>query len=126
MSQQRFLSSPTSLTVSPGTNTTLSCLVENMGGECRWQKDGKVIMNKIRNHFLQYILIQPVGMYPGKYSLANPGVKGDCSLSITSVAMMLDDGEWECQVTSTSFQSQDALASRPARVTVQGNQTIDK
>lgn len=125
MSQQRFLSSPTSLTVSPGTNTTLSCLVENMGGECRWQKDGKVITYEINNHS-KYFPIQPVGMYPGKYSLANPGVKGDCSLSITSVAMMLDDGEWECQVTSTSFQSQDALASRPARVTVQGNQTIDK
>ena len=64
-------------------------------------------------------------MYPGKYSLANPGVEGDCSLTITSVAMMLDDGEWECQVTSTSFQSQDALASNPARMTVQGDENSD-
>ena len=60
-------------------------------------------------------------MYPGKYSLTNPEKTGDCSLTISSVDLMLDNGEWECQVTSTSFQSQDALASSLARLTVQGN-----
>jgi len=28
--------------VTPGHNTSLTCLVNNLGGECRWQKDGKV------------------------------------------------------------------------------------
>jgi hypothetical protein len=28
--------------VTPGHNTSLTCIVINLGGECRWQKDGKV------------------------------------------------------------------------------------
>ena len=83
------------------------------------------------------LYLQPVGMFPGKYSI--PAVKGDCSLSISNVDLRLDDGQWECQVytcphvllnsllffqiTSSSFSSQDALASRKARLTVQGNRT---
>ena len=39
---------------------------------------------------------QPVGLFPGKYSL--PGRKGDCSLAISNVDLRIDDGEWECQV----------------------------
>ena len=31
-----------------------------------------------------------------------------------------DDGLWECQVTASSFESQDALASKPARLVVRG------
>ena len=60
--------------------------------------------------------IQPVGMYPGKYSVSQSS--GDCSLTIQNVDISLDDGDWECQVTSTSFSSQDALASQAARLTV--------
>ena len=62
------------------------------------------------------IVSQPVGMYPGKYSLSQSS--GDCSLTIQNVDISLDDGDWECQVTSTSFSSQDALASQGARLTV--------
>jgi len=102
LSQQKFVTTPSLVVVAPGHNTTLACLVQNMGGECRWQKDGK-----------------PVGMYPGKYSLAQLGTAGDCSLTISSVDLRLDDGEWECQVTSTSFTTQDALASSSTRLTVQ-------
>jgi len=98
--QQGFSVEPQDELVAPGHNTTLTCLVDNMVGECRWQKEGK-----------------PVGLFPGKYSVAM--VKGDCSLTISNVDLKIDDGEWECQVTSSSFSSGDALASRKARLTVQ-------
>ena len=42
---------------------------------------------------------QPVGLFPGKYSVAM--VKGDCSLTISNVDLKIDDGEWECQVSKT-------------------------
>ena len=40
--QQSFLETPQSFISAPGDQVTLSCLVQNKGGECRWQKDGKV------------------------------------------------------------------------------------
>ena len=43
---------------------------------------------------------QPVGLFPGKYSVAM--VKGDCSLTISNVDLKIDDGEWECQVSILS------------------------
>ena len=118
MCQQEFITSPSSVLVPPGNNATLACLVRNMVGECRWQKNGK-----------------PVGLHPGKYSMPGVGEKGDCSISIARVDLRIDDGEWECQVgsscrlttltmlcqvTSSNVSSQDALVSRPARLTVQG------
>ena len=42
--QQKFLESPQSLISAPGKQVTLTCLVQNKGGECRWQKDGKVMI----------------------------------------------------------------------------------
>ena len=36
------------------------------------------------------------------------------------VDIKFDDGLWECQVTASSFESQDALASKPARLVVRG------
>ena len=116
MAEQSFLEEPSGVISAPGGNNgntdiilissdmcpgsvTLTCLVTNKGGECRWQKDGK-----------------PVGMHPGKYSLAP--AEGDCSLSIQDVDIRLDDGQWQCQVTATSFISQDALASTEAGLTV--------
>ena len=42
LSIQKFLSVPNEVFATNGGNTSLTCLVENMGGECRWQKDGKV------------------------------------------------------------------------------------
>ena len=41
--EQSFLEEPRSLISAPGGEVTFTCLVLNKGGECRWQKDGKVI-----------------------------------------------------------------------------------
>ena len=103
--QQQFSLEPSSILVAPGSNTTLTCLVMKMGGqaECRWQKDGK-----------------PVGLFPGKYSLPPSTQLGNCSLLISQVELLLDDGEWQCQVTSSNISYQDALASSLAVLTVQG------
>ena len=105
MCQQEFSVEPSSMLVAPGSNTTLSCLVMNMGSqaECRWQRDGK-----------------PVGLFPGKYSLPPSTPPGDCSLTIARVDLLLDDGEWQCQVTSSNISYQDALTSTTALLTVQG------
>ena len=40
--------------------------------------------------------LQPVGMEPGKYEMR--GSRGDCTLSVLTVEMKIDDGVWECQV----------------------------
>ena len=40
------------------------------------------------------------------------------------VDIKFDDGLWECQVTASSFESQDALASKPARLVVRGKEKI--
>ena len=32
----------------PGEDVTLRCLVQNKGGQCRWQKDGKVSQRVVR------------------------------------------------------------------------------
>jgi len=98
--EQSFLEEPQSVISAPGGSVTFTCLVQNKGGECRWQKDGK-----------------PVGMYPGKYELSKS--EGDCSISIRDVDIRIDDGDWQCQVTGTSFVAMDALASRTARLTVE-------
>jgi len=100
--QQVFSTEPSSILVPPGDNATLACIVKNMGGECRWQKNGK-----------------PIGLFPGKYSLPVTSKGGDCSLTIARVDLRIDDGEWQCQVTSSSISSQDALVSSPALLTVQ-------
>ena len=39
---QSFKEEPTYTEVNPGDNTELRCVVHDIGGECRWQKDGKV------------------------------------------------------------------------------------
>ena len=40
--QQMFREEPQYTEVNPGANAELRCVIENIGGECRWQKDGKV------------------------------------------------------------------------------------
>ena len=40
--KQSFKEEPMYTEVNPGANAELRCVVENIGGECRWQKDGKV------------------------------------------------------------------------------------
>jgi hypothetical protein len=42
---QTFRDEPIYTEVNPGANAELRCVIDNIGGECRWQKDGKV--NKI-------------------------------------------------------------------------------
>ena len=37
-----FSDEPSYTEVNPGADEVLDCQVENIGGECRWQKDGKV------------------------------------------------------------------------------------
>lgn len=70
-------------------------------------------------------VFQPVGIYPKKYewvggSIHSPHVGGDCSLWIRSATLDFDDGQWECQVTSSDFTTQDALTSQPVRLVVRG------
>ena len=42
-----------------------------------------------------------------------------------AIDIKFDDGLWECQVTASSFESQDALASKPARLVVRGKAILD-
>jgi len=98
---QTFREVPRYTEVNPGGNAELRCVIDSIGGECRWQKDGK-----------------PIGLYNGKYEWASRPGSGDCSLKLMEVDIKFDDGLWECQVTASSFESQDALASKPARLVV--------
>ena len=40
---QTFREVPRYTEVNPGGNAELRCVIDSIGGECRWQKDGKVI-----------------------------------------------------------------------------------
>ena len=71
-----------------------------------------------------FLSLQPIGIYPGKYQWAGKPSLGDCSLEVREANITFDDGEWECQVTSSSFASQDALASKPARLVVRGESSF--
>lgn len=101
--QQRFSAQPGELVVAPGTEARLECFVENKAGECRWSLEGK-----------------PVGMFEGKYEMRGDQEGGDCSITVSSVDLKIDDGGWQCQVTATNISSGDALVSQLARLTVQG------
>ncbi|CAG5045300.1 unnamed protein product [Parnassius apollo] len=59
-------------------------------------------------------------MYRGKYEWANVRnkVHGDCSLLVRAASLQIDDGQWQCQVTSSSYDVQDALSSPPAKLAV--------
>ena len=50
-------------------------------GECRWSKGGK-----------------PVGMFGGKYEMRGDTEQGDCSLTLHTLDLRIDDGQWQCQV----------------------------
>ena len=52
-----------------------------------------------------HYILQPVGMYPGKYRLSDS--EGDCSLTIYNVDISIDDGEWQCQVQSRMEKNQE-------------------
>ncbi len=55
-------------------------------GECRWSKGGK-----------------PVGMFGGKYEMRGATDQGDCSLTLYSLDLRIDDGQWQCQVSRRHF-----------------------
>jgi len=94
---QQFDKEPRYTEANPGETVVMQCRVFNKKGQCVWQKDGK-----------------PVGMYPGKYEWVGSPELGDCSIRIIAARADFDAGEWECQVTASSFDAQDALTSDPA------------
>ena len=47
-------------------------------------------------------------------------VTGDCSLRVLEADPELDDGLWQCGVTSSNVSLQDSLVSAPARLSVMG------
>ncbi|XP_021944481.1 kin of IRRE-like protein 3 isoform X3 [Folsomia candida] len=98
---QTFEKQPDYNEVNPGQESIVTCKIFNKKGQCSWQKDGK-----------------PVGIYLGKYEWAGNPDTGDCSLRVMNAALEYDDGEWECQVTASDFQAQDALTSRPVKLVV--------
>ena len=79
----------------------MTCKVHSKQGECRWEKNGI-----------------PIGIYPGKYEWAGRPETGDCSIRIIDASLEFDDGQWECQVTPSSFNSNDALLSEKAELVV--------
>ena len=87
------------------------------------RKEALLLFLTVLKIFL-FLFFQPIGLYSGKYEwAARPGT-GDCSLNILAIDIKFDDGLWECQVTASSFESQDALASKPARLVVRGIRSI--
>ena len=100
---QSFSEQPQYEEVNPNGNLVLPCIVNNKGGECRWEKDGA-----------------PMGIFPGKYDWAGNPDTGDCSLKVMNAQLEWDDGVWQCQVTPSSFQTRDALISEGAQLVVRG------
>ncbi|XP_013145353.1 PREDICTED: hemicentin-2-like isoform X1 [Papilio polytes] len=100
---QRFVELPTYTEVNPGEDALLKCRISDKKGVCSWQKDNK-----------------PVGIYRGKYEWANEhsALGGDCSLWVRAATLQLDDGQWQCQVTASNYDVQDALSSPPAALAV--------
>ena len=99
---QRFLTTPKDKIVSTGASLTLECVIDNIGGQCSWERDGI-----------------PVGLYPDKYHMeAAASEAGDCSLTILEASPEWDEGEWRCQVSAGDIARADSLISPPARLTV--------
>jgi hypothetical protein len=60
---QKFLEPPTYREVNPGGDAVLPCVVADLKGECRWEKDG-----------------EPVGIYEGKYEWVGTPEKSNFTL----------------------------------------------
>ena len=93
---QSFMAMPEDTEVVEGASVVLECLVAELGGECRWARDGL-----------------PVGAEQGKYEL-----EADCSLRIMEAEHQWDGGRWVCQVSASDIVAGDSLVSRPATLTV--------
>jgi hypothetical protein len=102
-SVQKFLEPPTYREVNPGGDAVLPCVVADLKGECRWEKDG-----------------EPVGIYPEKYEWVGEPQKGECSLRVRNASMEYDNGVWQCQVTASDFKQRDTLVSDGAELVVRG------
>ena len=100
---QKFSSVPTDPEVDPGGEVVLSCVVADLKGECRWEKDGV-----------------PVGLYEGKYEWVGQPEEGECSLRVRAASMEYDNGVWQCQVTASDFKQRDTLVSDGAELVVRG------
>ena len=99
---QQFLIAPKDRIVSAGASLTLKCVIDNIGGQCSWERDGI-----------------PVGLYPDKYHMEAAAFEaGDCSLTILEASPEWDEGEWRCQVSAGNIAQADSLISAPARLTV--------
>ena len=85
-SMQTWIQQPQYLEANPGSSVTLSCLVEDKRGDCRWERNSL-----------------PVGAYPGKYEWAGDRASGDCSLRINEASIEYDSGEWVCQESFISY-----------------------
>lgn len=101
--KQTFDRQPEQREVNPGEDTVMICRVfeKSRNSLCIWQKDGK-----------------PVRLQNNKYEWDGSPENGDCSLRIMSADISYDDGEWKCQVTSSSFDADDALSSKAAKLIV--------
>ena len=100
---QRFSEVPEYTETNPGAAAVLRCRVAEKASasECVWQQNGLPILPRA-----------------GKYEWAGKVDDGDCSLRILRTNIAYDDGEWRCQVTSSSYQAGDGLSSEPARLVV--------
>ncbi len=87
--------------VNPGGEARLACVVNDIRGECRWERDGI-----------------PLTVYPDKYEWAGRPETGDCTLRVLDARLEYDDGVWQCQVTPSSFRERDALISEGAQLVV--------
>ena len=87
-SLQRFLQVPSSREVRRGESLTLACLVAHLGGECRWEREGR-----------------PIGMFRNKYEWAGDRGQGDCSLLVRDADTEWDDGNWQCSVSPSKFKA---------------------
>ena len=92
---QSFMAMPADTEVEAGASVTLECAVAELGGECRWERDGL-----------------PVGAEWGKYE------PEECSMRILAAEHQYDGGQWVCQVSASDIEAGDSLVSRPATLTV--------
>ena len=100
---QRFSEVPEYTETNPGAAAVLRCRVAEKAdaSECVWQQNGLPVLPR-----------------SGKYEWAGQVDDGDCSLRVLRTNIAYDDGEWRCQVTSSSYQAGDGLSSEPARLVV--------
>ena len=92
---QSFMAMPADTEVEAGASVTLECAVAELGGECRWEREGL-----------------PVGAERGKYE------PEECSMRILEAEHQYDGGQWVCQVSASDIEAGDSLVSRPATLTV--------